>query len=318
MTLVEQLHAPEQGGYPVSRLCRLLNVMPGGYYRRQARLRSPQRQARLAAEATVVNEVRRQFVASHETYGSRRLTAAVRANLQVQGLRINHKRIERLMHVHGLVPHTGKRFRSLSKRAPSRRAAPNQLNQHFVATQLNQVWLVDTTEFVTQEGTLYLAAVEDLCSRRVVGWATASTFTQELAATALCTALHRRQGARQTLSGLIHHSDQGAQYTAEDYLALLEAAGLTASMSGAGCCYDNAPMESLFGTLKVEWTHPFTFATRRQLETDLFDYIEGFYNPTRLHSALGYLSPVQFEQRYQQQRQQQQLHLEEEQQPQAC
>lgn len=319
MTLVEQLHAPEQGGYPVSRLCRLLDVMPGGYYRRQATLHSPQRQAATAAEAMVVNELRRQFVASHETYGSRRLTVAVRESLQAQGLRINHKRVERLMRVHGLVPHTVIRFRALSKRAPGRRAAPNHLNQCFVATQLNQVWLVDTTEFITQEGKLYLAAVEDLCSRRVVGWATARTFTHELAATALRTALQRRQGARQTLTGLIHHSDQGAQYTAQSYLVLLEAAGLTSSMSGAGCCYDNAPMESLFGTLKVEWTHPFTYTTRRQLETDLFDYIEGFYNPTRLHSALGYLSPLQFEQRYQQQlQQQQQLHPEEEQQPQAC
>jgi putative transposase len=313
MKLVEQLQSPQGGGHAVSRLCRLLGVAPSGYYRSRTPAARQRQQARVAEEAALVGALRRQFVASHETYGSRRLTAAVRASLQAP--RINHKRVERLMRREGLVPHTVRRLRSLSKRVTGRRAAPNHLDQCFVAERPNQVWLTDTTEFATQEGTLYLAAVEDLYSRRVVGWATAARFTQALTATALRTALQRRQGAPQTLAGLIHHSDQGAQYTAEGYLALLQAAGLTASMSGVGCCYDNAPMESLFGTLKVEWTHPFTYATRHELELDLFDFIEGFYNPTRMHSALGNLSPVQFEQRYQQQ---QQLRTEEVQQPQAC
>jgi transposase InsO family protein len=317
MSLVEQLHAPEGGGYPVSRLCTLLDVARSGYYRRRTPSVCHRQQARQAEETALVRRLRSAFVASHETYGSRRLTAAVRAPLPAgAGGPVNHKRIERLMRAHGLVPHTVQRFRALSRRAPGQPAAPNHLNQCFVAERLNQVWLVDATAFATHEGTLYLAVVEDLCSRRVVGWATAARFTHELAARALRSALQRRRGAQQTLSGLVHHSDQGAQYTAADYLALLQAAGLTASMSGAGCCYDNAPMESLIGTLKVEWTHPFTYATRRQLECDLFDYIEGFYNPTRLHSALGYRSPIQFEQHYQQQ--QPQRHTEEEPQPQTC
>lgn len=318
MKLVEQLQSPQGGGHAVSRLCRLLGVAPSGYYRSRTAAARRRRQERAAEETVLVDELQRQFVASHETYGSRRLTAAVRACVQEQGGRlVNHKRVERLMRAHGLVPHTVKRLRSLSKRAPGRRAAHNHLNQCFVAERPNQVWLADTTEFVTHQGKLYLAAVEDLCSRRVVGWATAAHFTHELTSRALRSALERRPEAQQTLTGLIHHSDQGAQYTAEQYLALLREAGLTASMSGVGCCYDNAPMESLFGTLKVEWTHPFTYATRYELELDLFDFIEGFYNPTRLHSALSYLSPLQFEQRDQQQQQQQQLHTEEEQQPQA-
>lgn len=311
MKLVEQLSAPAGGGHAVSLLCRLLHVAPSGYYRPRTPAARQRRQARKAAEEALVQELRHAFVASHETYGSRRLTAALRSGpsgpsgpstvqTEARGA-VNHKRVERLARLHELVPHTVKRLRSLSRRAPGRQPAPNRLDQRFVAERPNQVWLVDTTEFATQQGKLYLAVVEDLCSRRVVGWTTGERFDQQLVATALRLALQRRAGAKGTLTGLVHHSDQGAQYTAADYLALLEASGLTASMSGVGCCYDNAPMESFIGTLKVEWTHPFTYATRRQLEQDLFDFIEGFYNPTRLHSALGYLSPVSFEQRFHQQ-----------------
>lgn len=313
MSLVAQLHAAEGGGYPVSQLCRLLRVAPSGYYRQRTPVARQRQQARADEDALVVDELRRQAVASHETYGSRRLTAAVRPLLAAQGVQVNHKRIERLMRRHAIIPHTVRRFRSLSKRTPGARAAPNFLEQRFVATAPNQIWLTDATEFVTDEGKLYLAVVEDLYSRQVVGWATGARFTEALVGRALCAAVQRRRSAQQTLCGLIHHSDQGAQYTSDAYRALLDAAGLTASMSGSGCCYDNAPMESLIGTLKVEWTHPFTYATRLALELDLFDFIELFYNRTRLHSALGNQSPLQFEQRYHALQQQQ--HPEEEQQP---
>jgi putative transposase len=293
MEVVQRLHKTEAGGHAVSVLCRLLEVAPSSYYHSLQRTPSPRAQANQA----LVDELRRRFVASHETYGSRRLTAALRA----AGYGVNHKRVERLMRQEGMLPHPVRRYRAVRQRPAERRTAPNRLGQHFVAEAPNQVWLVDTTEFATQEGSLYLAVVEDLFSRRVVGWVTGSHFTQQLVCAALRRALRLRGGAHQTLHGLLHHSDQGAQYTSDLYLALLAEAGLLASMSAAGNCYDNAPIESFIATLKVEWTHPFTYASRRQLHHDLFDFIEGFYNVRRLHSTLGYLSPVAFERRYYQQ-----------------
>ena len=294
MELVTRLHEVEGGGgYPIGTLCRLLGVATSSYYRRTGQGNSPRAQA----NQVLLGELRGHFVASHETYGARRLTAALRAHGQM----VNHKRVERLMRMGEMMPHPTRRYRAVAKRPSGRRTAPNRLQQHFVAAAPNQVWLVDTTEFATHEGPLYLAVVEDLFSRRVVGWDTGARFTQELVCEALRRALALRRCARQQLSGLLHHSDRGAQYTSDLYLALLAEAGLQPSMSAAGNCYDNAPMESFMGTLKVEWTHPFTYSSHSQLHQDLFDYIEGFYNTHRLHSALGYLSPSAFELRFQQQ-----------------
>lgn len=296
--VIEQLREE----YPVSVLCRVLGVARSGY----VAWCDPAPSRREATDAVLVAALRRFFVASEETYGSPRLLADLRA----EGFVVNHKHVERLMREHDIVPHPVRRARR-RKRSAGPPAMPNRLNQQFSAERPNQVWLVDSTEFLTHEGKLYLAVVEDLFSRRVVGWQTGTRFTTELVLTALRSALGQRRPAT-AVQALLHHSDQGTQYTATAYLAVLETHGLTASMSGVGHCYDNAPMESLIASLKKEWTHPVSYATRQHLTCDLFDYIELFYNRRRRHSALDYLSPADFEERYAQQ--QLQLRLKEEQQ----
>lgn len=296
--MIEQLREE----YPVSVLCRVLGVARSGY----TAWRDPAPGKRERADAALLPVLRRAFVASEETYGSPRLVASARR----AGLVVNHKHVERLMREHDMVPHPVRRARR-RKRSAGRPPVPNRLNQQFSAERPNQVWLVDSTEFMTHEGKLYLAVVEDLFSRCIVGWQTGTRFTTDLVCAALHSALAQRQPDA-TLHTLLHHSDQGAQYASAAYLELLEAHCLTASMSGAGNCYDNAPMESFMASLKKEWTHDLTYHSRRQLTRDIFDYIVRFYNPRRLHSALGYCSPAEFEEHYNQQ--QRQLRQKEEQQ----
>ncbi len=291
-TLVDRL----RDEYGVSRICGVLGASVSGYQDRRRRMPS----ARAQEDAVLLEGIRRLFVASHETYGSPRIHAALRQ----EGWEVNHKRVERLMREHDIVPHPTRRFRTLSRRAPGRTAAPNLLNQNFDSDAPNRVWLVDSTEFVTDEGKLYLSVVEDLYSRRVVGWATGSHFNQELVCQALRTAFVRRGISPHTLHKLVHHSDQGAQYTSDAYQQLLAKHHTQVSMSDAGNCYDNAPMESLISSIKKEWTTSFVYHTRRQLQNDLLDYIELFYNRQRLHSSIGNCPPVTFEERYYQLQQQ--------------
>lgn len=273
--------------YPVRRVCQLLGVAPSGYYRYVQH--QPSRHAQ--DDALLVREIRRLFVESHETYGSPRIHAA----LKHAGYRVARKRVERLMREHKLVPHMVKRLQGTTKRNPAHAKSPNLLEQSFVATAPNRVWLTDTTELRSREGVRYLATVEDLYSRRIVGWTTASRFDTELVTTALNHALlHRGIRPRSALE-LIHHSDQGSQYTSHDYLALLGRFGLTSSMSDRGNAYDNAPMESFFATLKKEWTTGRIYPTHAALDDDLFEFIEIHYNRKRLHSALDYRSPADFE-----------------------
>lgn len=172
--------------------------------------------------------------------------------------------------------------------------APNQLNQAFTATPPNQKWVTDITYIPTAEGWLYLAAVLDLFSRRIVGWAMGDTLQTTLVVDALQMALAQRRPA----VGLLHHSDRGSQYASEDYQSQLTAAGITVNMSRTGNCFDNAAMESFWAILKRERTDDRTYATRIEAKTDIFLYIEGFYNRRRLHSTLSYLSPQAFEQCY--------------------
>ncbi len=169
--------------------------------------------------------------------------------------------------------------------------ADNLLAQTFLATRPNEIWLADISYIPTDEGWLYLAVVLDLFSRKVVGWAMRDHLRQELTIAALTMAIQRQRPAR----GLIHHSDRGSQYAAGDYRASLKASGIVPSMSRKGNCWDNAPMESWFHTLKTELVHHAAYATREAAKRDLFAYIEGYYNRQRLHSALGYVTPEQAE-----------------------
>jgi transposase InsO family protein len=216
------------------------------------------------------------------------------AALRAEGHRCSRGRVERLMRRHHVRALAGRRFRPCTTSSRHHLAvAPNLLAQRFEAPAPNQVWLGDLTYIPTGEGWLYLAAVLDLATRKVVGWAMRDHMRVELTLSALVMAVQRQRPP----SGLRQHSDRGSQYAAEAYVAQLTAIGAVPSMSRKGCCYDNAPMESFFHTLKVELVHGRRWATRDEARRDLFSYIEAYYNRARMHSALGYLTPEQAEQR---------------------
>jgi putative transposase len=271
--------------YPVRVLCAVLEVSPAGYYAWRAR--SPS--ARSSANAELVAAIRRVHHDSAGRYGNPRVHAALRT----QGRGTSRGRIERLMRRHGIraIMAPPRRVRTTDSRH-GLPIAPNVLARDFTAAAPNRVWLADITYIPTDEGWLYLAAVMDLFSRKIVGWAMRDHLRTELAATALMMAVQRQRPA----AGLIHHSDRGVQYASYDYRAALNAAGMTASMSRKADCFDNAPMESFFHTLKTELVHHRQYATRADARRDIFAFIEGFYNRTRLHSAIGYISPIEMEQ----------------------
>lgn len=271
--------------HPVRLMCRVLGVSPSGYYAWRGRPES----ARTVANRRLLVDVRRLHAQHRGRYGSPRIHAALRA----EGDTVSRGRIERLMRRHGLRGAAARRFRPVT--TDSRHGlpvAPDLLGQDFDVCRPNQVWLADITYIPTGEGWLYLAAVLDLATRKVVGWAMRDHLRAELASTALLMAAQRQRPAK----GLIAHSDRGSQYAAGSYRKLLAAWGMRQSMSRKGCCYDNAPMESLFHTRKVELVHCERFATREAAQRELFAYLEGYYNRQRLHSALGYRTPEQVEQ----------------------
>ncbi len=277
-------HAPE---YPVRRLCRLLGVSPSGYYAWQQRPVSPREKANQA----LLRRIEASFEASHGTYGSPRVYHDVKATSPCS---VN--RVARLMRLRGLRAKTTRRFRSTTKRAVGRPVAPNRLQRDFTAHAPNEKWLADITYIPTQEGWLYLATVLDVYSRYIVGWAMSDQITSDLTQSALQMALDKRQPP----VGLLHHSDQGRQYTDQTYQAVLSAHGIQVSMNGVGTWYDNAPMESFFATLKREWVYPAHYQTRNEARSSLFYYLEAFYNRHRRHSSLGYLRPEAYEQLYHQ------------------
>jgi transposase InsO family protein len=225
---------------------------------------------------------------AHETYGSPR----VYHELKRQGIACSENRVARLMRLRGLQARQTRIYRTTTKRNKAHPVAPNVLKRDFVAKRPDRKWAADITYIPTDEGWLHLSATLDLCSRRVVGWAMSDRMTSDLTMDALKMAVNRREIA----PGLIHHSDQGSQYTAGEFQQLLKDWGIEVSMNGVGSWYDNAPMESFFATLKSEWVHHATYRTRQEAMTDLFYYIEVFYNRRRIHSALGYLSPAAYEQ----------------------
>lgn len=270
--------------YPVRVMCCVLRVSPSGYYRW---LRQPQSQ-RAQQNQHLLREIEMVHHQSRQTYGSPKIQQVLRQ----QGIRCGRNRIMRLMRQAGLCAKRQRCFKRTTQVNPHHRYAPNHLQQRFVTAHPNQVWLNDITFVATGEGWLYVATVLDLFSRRIVGWAMDDHMTDALAQRALQMALSQRKPLAYYL---LHHSDRGSQYTSADYQKLLADHHIQVSMSSTGNCYDNAPMESFFAQLKLEEVFHQRYPTRQAAMTSIFAYIEGFYNPHRLHSALGYRSPLQFE-----------------------
>jgi putative transposase len=276
--------AKHRGIWPAAWMCEALGVSCGGFYAWLTRPRS----ARSRNDEDLAAKVRASFLASGRTYGARR----VWHDLIADGVACGLHRIERLMRLHGL------RARPRRRRLPpdpgERQAAavaPNMLGRSFEAPAPNRKWIADFTCIWTAEGWLYVAAVLDLFSRRVVGWSMSASMTAQLVTDAMLMAIWRRGKP----NALLHHSDRGSQYTSEPFQRLLANHGVTCSMSRSGNVWDNAAMESFFSSLKTERTARRTYRTRDEARADVFDYIERFYNPKRRHSTLGYLTPTEFE-----------------------
>jgi putative transposase len=274
----------QREAFPVTRLCEVLDVSPSGYYAWRGRSVS----AREMANQALLEKVKAVYTESRGTYGSPRVYQELRG----QGVACSENRVARLMRLYHIQAKQTRRYKVTTKRNKTHPVAPNLLRRDFVAQRPNQKWLADITYISTLEGWLYLASILDLYSRRIVGWAMSDRMTSDLTVSALRMALYQRKPA----GGLIHHSDQGSQYTGNDYQTLLEAYGMQASMNGVGTWYDNAPMESFIGTLKMELVYHQVYHTQEQARAHVFEYIEAFYNRRRRHSALHYLSPEAFEQ----------------------
>jgi putative transposase len=271
--------------YRVRLMCRILQVSRSGYY---AWLSRPESR-RSFENRRLLSQIRMIHDRSRRLYGSPRITAELRA----EGFGCGENRVARLMRLHGIRARTAPKFKVTTDSKHNLPVAPNLLNRQFTVDRPNAVWVSDITYIWTSEGWLYLAGVLDLYSRRVVGWSMSRRVDGELTLSALRQAIARRHPA----SGLLHHSDQGKQYAAGDYRKLLSEYGMTASMSRTGDCWDNAVIESFFGTLKTESIFFEKFSNREEAKTKIFEYIEVFYNRQRRHSTLGYLSPDEFERR---------------------
>lgn len=272
--------------YPVRTLCLYLKASPSAFYDWEQRQHHPG--ARALENQSLAREIKNIHAQSRQTYGSPRVEKVLRK----KGRRHGRNRIARLMQQEGLRGRQQRRYRvHTTDSNHDEPIAPNRLAQAPKATAANQLWAADITYIETKEGWLYLAAILDLYSRKIVGWAMSERIDAALVLNALAMAvLHRRPPAH-----LLFHTDRGVQYASGDYRQALNRAGLIASMSRKGNCYDNAAMESFWSTLKLELVYRRCFQTRAQARTDIFDYIETFYNRQRIHSALDYHSPVDFE-----------------------
>ena len=269
--------------WPVRLMCRVLRVSPGGYYDWRGRPTSQQaqrREALVVAIEAVDGEVKAR-------YGS----PGIHAELVARGEPCCVNTVARLMRREGIAAKTKRKFRVTTDSNHDRPVAENVVNRQFQPQEADRTWTADITYIATGEGWLYLAAVEDLYSKRIVGWSMSERIDSRLVADALEMALsNRRPGG-----GLVAHSDRGSQYASEHYHRLLAGREITCSMSRRGNCWDNAPMESFFASLKKELTRGESFATRAEARAELFEYIEVFYNRLRRHSSLGYLSPAEYE-----------------------
>jgi len=269
--------------WPVRVLCSTLKVSHSGFYEWRGRPTS----ARAQEDEALSVAIKAIHQESRETYGSPR----IHVQLKRQGVPCGKNRVTRLMATAGIAAKTKRKFKATTDSKHRYPVAENVLNRQFTVKGPNEVWLVDITYIWTREGWLYLAAVLDLYSRRIVGWALERRMTKEFACRALEMALNRRRPGR----GLIHHSDRGSQYASGAYQDLLANRGIIPSMSRKGDCWDNAPMESFFHTLKVELVHHRDYRTREEARGDIIEYMEMFYNWQRRHSSLDYATPMEYE-----------------------
>ncbi len=273
-----------QAAHCVATLCRVLEVSPSGYYAWQHRAPS----ARAQADAALTETIRAIHTRSRGTYGAPR----VHAELAAQGVHVGRKRVARLLQAAGLAGVSRRPFVTTTRRDPTARLAPDLVQRAFAVDAPNRLWVADITYIATWAGFLYLAVVLDAWSRRVIGWAMATHLRTELVLDALNMAVTQRRP-----TSVIHHSDQGSQYTSLAFGRRCEEAGVRPSMGSVGDAYDNALCESFFATLECELLDRRRFATQIEARLAVFDFIEGWYNLHRRHSALAYLSPFAYEQR---------------------
>ena len=275
-----------QSDYPVQVMCRVLEVGASGYY--DWRDRSPS--ARTQRHQQIAQAAARSYFESHRIYGYRK----VHQDLQAEGVPCGEDTVRQVLRENGLYSRIRRKFVRTTDSNHSAPIADNILNRDFSAERPNEKWVADITYIATAEGWLYLAAVMDLFSRRIVGWSMSEFIDAALATSALKMAVEQRGPD----AGLLHHSDRGVQYASGDYQDILKEGQIVGSMSRKGNCWDNAVMENFFGSLKNEWVRDQVFATRQAAKESLFNYIEVFYNRQRRHASLGYLSPAAYEEQY--------------------
>lgn len=271
-----------QAEFPVQTMCRVLGLSTSGYYAWLGRPPS----ARATANEALVGRMREIHTFSRESYGAPRMYAELRD----EGVLVNHKRVARLMRLDGLVGVTRRKKWRTTKRDPGARAAPDLVNRDFTAQRPDELWVADITYVPTASGFLYLAVVVDAWSRRVVGWCMRRSLRADLVVRALDMAVTQRRPER-----VIHHSDQGSQYTSIAFGLRCKHANVRPSMGSVGDAYDNAMCESFFATLECELIERERFRNQAEARMAVFDFIEGWYNPHRRHSALGQKSPINFE-----------------------
>jgi putative transposase len=284
-----QFIADHHSEFGITRMCQVLHVSASGYY--AWRRRPPS--AREMANQQLYQKIEAVYHANRKVYGSPRIYR----ELHDRRIHCSENRVARLMRLRGLRAQRWKRFKTTTRRNKAHPVAPNLLNRDFSADRPDHKWLADITYIPTREGWLYLAVILDLYSRAIVGWAMSDRQTGDLTQAALRMALRQRRPG----GGLLHHSDQGGQYTDRAYQEVLSSHGIGASMNGVRSWYDNAPMESFFATLKTELIHRRAYHTRLEARSDVFYYIESFYNLCRRHSALDYQSPHAYEELFLQQ-----------------
>lgn len=276
-----------QADYPISTMCRVLGVSTSGYY--AWRSREPSEHA--LEDARILQLIRTIHEQSRGTYGAPRIHVELR---EVHGVRVGRKRVARLMREAGLRGASRRKFVTTTRRAPRVRPAPDLVERKFAADAPNKLWVADITYVPTRTGFGYLAVVLDVFSRRIVGWAFQSHMETSLVVEALETAIKQRQP-----TDVIHHSDQGCQYTSVEFGARCRKAGVRPSMGSVADCYDNAMCESFFATLECELFERQRFDNQAQARLEIFEFIEGWYNPRRRHSAIDYNSPIAYEKQHQ-------------------